>query len=315
LLPHAGDNCARQGARGYPHSMPGWPPISEPELLARLALPDEEFREWVAELARTLPAREFEPAMLERALEYPWERPAGSYEWRDGRVRHFAELEEPEREQVIERYTSGALRLPLLAIGSNAAPEVLKRKFGHFPPGEERAVLALSGHLHGFDIGAAAQPAIYGSLPATPFESPGTAVAATVLWVTPAQFTQLTWSELTYRLGRLHTRFEVAEAGMGFDDVLVFASRFGTLQIDGGPAALAAVPARHRSARAFTQRQLLDHAATLALGPGADAEALVRAICSDLPSLLPKIAATVRRQGQPLRCERWVPFEPDSGAD
>lgn len=291
--------------------MPEWPPISEPELLARLALPDEEFKEMVAELARALPRREFEPAALERALGYPWARPTGSYEWRDGSVRPFAEMVESEREQLVERYTAGrGPRLPLLAIGSNAAPEVLERKFGHFPPGEERAVLALAGHLHDFDIGAAAQPTIYGSMPATPFESPGTAVAATVLWVTPAQFTQLAWSEVTYRLGRLHTRFEVIDVEMGFDDVLVFASRFGTFCVDGSPAALAAVPARDRSARAFTQRELLDRAAALALGPEADAETLLRAICEDLPSLLPKVATTVRRQGVPLRSERWVPFEP-----
>jgi|SRR5690348_2104677 len=292
--------------------MPEWPPISEPELLERLALPDAEFKEWVAELASNLPAREFEPGMMERALGYPWERPAGSYEWRDGMVRPFAELDEGE--EVIERYASGGgPRLPLLAIGSNAAPAVLERKFGHFPPGEERAVLALSGHLHEFDVGAAAQPTVYGSMPATLFESTGTAVAATVLWVTPAQFTQLTWSELTYHLGRLDTRFEIADAEIGFDDVLVFVSRFGTLQVEGEPAALAAVSARDRSARAFTQRELLDHAAALALGPEADAETLLRAICDDLPGLLPKIAATVHRQAAPLRSERWVPFEPPAG--
>lgn len=291
--------------------MPEWPPISEPELLARLALPDEEFKQLIAQLARNIPAREFEPAMLERALGYPWERPGGSYEWRDGRVTAFGELDEPEREEMIRRYTTGeGMRLPLLAIGSNGSPEVLERKFGHFPPGEERAVLALAGHLHEFDVGAAAQPTVYGSMPATVFESPGTAVAATVLWVTPDQFTQLTWSEVTYHLGRLHTRFEIADAEIGFDDVLVFVSRFGTFCVDGEPAALAAVPARNRSARAFTQRELLDHAAQLALGPGADAEALLRAICEDLNSLLPKVAATVRREGRPLESERWVPFQP-----
>jgi hypothetical protein len=286
-------------------------PISEPELLARLAMPDEEFKELVAELARSLPAREFEAAMLERALGYPWERPAGSYEWRGGGVRPLAELREPEREELIERYAAGrGPRLPLLAIGSNAAPEVLERKFGHFPEGEERAALALTGHLHGFDVGAAAQPTVYGSMPATVFESPGTAVATTLLWLTPAQFTQLVWSEVTYRLGRLHSRFEVADAEIGFDDVLVFASRFGTFHIEGKPAALAAVPARDRSARAYTQRELLDHAAELALGEGADAEGLLRAICEELPALLPKVAATVRQQGRPLESERWVPFQP-----
>ena len=304
----------RSGVRSaYSWPMPEWPPISEPELLARLALPDEEFKEFVAEFARSLPAREFEPAMLERALGYPWERPPGSYEWRDGTVRPFAELTEAEREEVIERYTCGdGLRLPLLAIGSNGAPAVLARKFGHFPAGEERAVLVLSGHLHEFDVGAAANPAIYGSMPATVFESPGTAVAAAVLWVTPDQFTQLTWSEISYFLGRLHTRFEVADAELSFDDVLVFVSRFGTFRIDGQPAALAAVPARDRSARPYTQRQLLDRAAQLALGPEADAELLLRAICEDFDAVLPKVAATVRSEAIPFRSARWVQFDPRS---
>lgn len=315
--------------------MTDWPPISEPELLARLALPDEEFKELVAELARSLPAREFEPAALERALGYPWERPAGSYEWRDGEVRALADLPEAGREELIKRYMAGEqARLPLLSIGSNAAPEVLERKFGHFPAGEERAVLVLAGHLHEFDIGAAAQPTIYGSMPATVFESPGTAVAAMVLWVTPAQFTQLTWSEVTYYLGRLHTRFEVADvhsaaevAGpmgseiwprsshLSFDDVLVFVSRFGTFQVDREPAALAAVSARGRSAPEYTQQQLLDHAARLALGEGASAEALVRAIHEEPQAALAKLAATVRRQSIPLRSPRWVPFEPERPAD
>ena len=104
-------------------------------------------------------------------------------------------------------------------------------------------MLALTGRLREFDVGVAAQPTMYGSLPATLFPSPGTAVSATILWVTPAQFTQLTWSEFTYRLGRLRTRFEVEETGAGFDQVLVFVSRFGAFCPDGEPVALAAMPA------------------------------------------------------------------------
>src|SRR6185437_5226036 len=102
-----------------------------------------------------------------------------------------------------------------------------------------------------------------GSMPATIFPSPATEVAATILWVTAAQFTQLTWSELSYWLGRLHTPFAVAEAEVGFDDVLVFVSRLGTFCPAGEPVALAAVPARHRTATALTQEQLLDATAAL----------------------------------------------------
>jgi hypothetical protein len=214
-----------------------------------------------------------------------------------------------ERDEAIASYSSGADgRVPLLAIGSNGAPGVLRRKFAHFAEQPDRTVLALTGRLHEFDVGFAAQPALYGSMPATLFPSPGTAVAATVLWVTPAQFTQLVWSELSYRLGRLETRFEVDEGGAVFDQVLVFVSRFGAFCVDGEPAAQAAVPADDRTARALTQEQALDAAAALAIGPGADAEALVRAIFEDLAGFAPRLVETVNREGLPFASERWTPF-------
>jgi hypothetical protein len=218
-------------------------------------------------------------------------------------------MEPARRERVLAELTgreSG--RLPLLAIGSNAAPEVLARKFAHFETSAERTVLALTGRLHEFDVGAAAQPTLYGSMPATLFPSPGTAVATTLLWVTPAQFTQLTWSELSYRLGRLRTRFTAAEGGGEFEQVLVFVSRFGSLCVDDRPVALAAVEATGRTAPALTQQQLLDAVAVRTLGPGADAQALVRALCEDLGSLLPKLVAGVHAEAQRFESERWTPF-------
>src|SRR3954464_3022877 len=113
--------------------MPGWPPIEEPELLARLALDDAEFRPLGGEIARAVPPREFEAAALTHAVGYPWERPPGSYELRDGEARLLTSLREAEREALIDRYQAPtAGRVPLLAIGSNAAPQVLERKFAHF---------------------------------------------------------------------------------------------------------------------------------------------------------------------------------------
>ncbi|HEX7293922.1 MAG TPA: hypothetical protein VF259_05210, partial [Solirubrobacterales bacterium] len=157
-------------------------------------------------------------------------------------------------------------------------------------------------------VGAAAQPSIYGAMPATLFPSPGTAVRTTLLWVTPAQFTQLTWSELHYRLGRLRARFEADDGLAGFDEVLAFVSRFGAFCVDGRPVALAAVEASDRRAEALTQEQLLDAAATLALGPGAKAETLVRAIFEDLAGTNEKIAATVRKASLPFDSELWTPW-------
>ena len=286
-------------------------PITEPQLLERLAMDDRRFDEYVRGLAETLPAREYEAAALTRALGYPWERPSGSYRLSDAGVDLLEEMSPAERDEAIAEHTGGAgERLPLLAIGSNAAPSVLRAKFAHFPEERDRAVLALSGRLHEFDVGFSAQPALYGSMPATLFPSPGTAVRATVLWVTPAQFTQLAWSELSYRLGRLEARFEVDEGGAAFEEVLVFVSRFGAFRVGGEPVALAAVPADGRSARALTQEQALDAAAALAIGPEATAETLVRAIFEDFAGLVPSLVGTVNRESLAFASESWAPFGP-----
>lgn len=289
--------------------MQGWPPIEETELRARLALGDDEFRRLVTEIARAVPPREFDAAELARAIGYPWARPPGSYELRDGEVRLLAALPEAEREALIDRYRSPAAgRVPLLAIGSNAAPEVLERKFAHFEAAADRTLLALTGWLRDFDVGPAATVALYGSMPATVFPSPGTEVAATVLWVTAPQFTQLTWSEVSYWLGRLRTPFAVEEAEAGFDDVLVYVSRFGAFCPDGEPVALAAVPARGRTALALSQEELLGVAAALALGPGSTPEDLVRACCVDMGALVERLAEHVWSRSRPFESPGWTAY-------
>jgi hypothetical protein len=291
--------------------MSGWPSITEPELLDRLGLDERGFEEYLRNLAAVLSPRDYEAALFERAIGYPWTRPLGSYRLTDTGVEPLEEMTAAERERVLAEFLSEAGgRLPVLAIGSNGAPEALERKFAHFPAERDRSVLALTGRLHDFDVGAAAQPSIYGAMPATLFPSPGTTVRATVLWVTPAQFTQLTWSELTYRLGRLKTRFEVEEGDEHFAEVLVFVSRFGAFCIDGRPVALAAIEATGRTAEALTQQQVLDAAAALAIGPEARAETLVRAIFEDLDEANQKIAATVHKASLPFDSELWTPFDP-----
>ena len=272
---------------------------------------DRQFEQFIRALVARVPTRAFEATSLERAVGYPWTRPAGSFLLTSAGVELLSDLSTGERERLLAEYLSDAGgRRAVLAIGSNAAPETLERKFAHFPEDDDRAVLALTGRLHDFDVGVAAQPALYGSMPATLFPSVGTAVSATVLWVTPAQVTQLAWSELSYRLGRLRTRFDVDQGDAGFDEVLVFVSRFGAFCVDGRPVALAAIPASGRSAEALTQEQLLDAAAALAIGSDANAETLVRAIFEEMDQLLPKLAATVHKASVPFASERWTPFSP-----
>lgn len=289
--------------------MSEWPPLAEPELQRRLAADDDEFGALTRAVWEQLPPRAHDAETLARALAYPWARPVGSYLLSGGQVEPLAAMAAARRDEVLARFTGpGSGRVALLAIGSNAAPVATERKFAHFAKPEERSLLALVGHLHDFDIGVAPHPALYGSLPATPFPSPGTAVRAALLWVTPAQFTQLTWSELSYRLGRLRTRFEVEESEASFDAVLVFASRFGTFCPDGEPVALAAVPARSRTAPERSQEQLLDAAAALAFGAGATAATMVRALHEEPAATLATIAARVHPAGLPFESERWTPY-------
>ncbi len=295
--------------------MTKWPEITEPELLDRLATGDEELIATAASILSQVPARTFEPEVLQRALGYPWSRPAGSYVLTDGAVRQLEDFAPEERDSVIERFLGSSSgnnpRVRVLAFGSNGSPDTLTQKFAHFADPEDRTALVLAGDLNDFDVGAAAQPTLYGSMPATLFPSPGTAVRAAVLAVTPVQFPQLAWSELTYRLGWLETKFDADETELSLDGALAFVSRFGAFCLDGRPVALSAIPATGRTALALTQEQLLDAAAELSVGPGAGAEALVRAIYEDAGKAF-GLAAPVRSASQPFVSERWTLFPPAS---
>ena len=106
---------------------------------------------------------------------------------------------------------------------------------------------------------------------------------ASILFVTAVQLTALTWTEVSYRLGRLDgVRFEPDAAGSpNVDHVLAYASRWGSHCVDGNVAALAALPARDRTVREFTQEELLGLAAVQAIGEGASARDLVAWIFAD----------------------------------
>lgn len=290
------------------------PVISDPELCARLGLGQAEFLRLIDDFTAELPPQELDDAGLRHALAYPWERPARSYVLQSDRTELVDELPARRRDEVLARFLRRDARTPLLAIGSNAAPETLRRKLGHFPAPADRDVLVVAGHLHDFDIGPSAHLAVYGSMPATLFPSPGTRVRAAILWLTSAQFTQLTWTELSYAIGRLDTRFAADEPDFDAGGVVAFVSRFGALCPDGDPAALAAVPARGRRAPALTQRRLLELVAGWVLGPGASAEALLRAVLARPREMRPRVAAEVRPRARPFASPRWTPLVRPSAA-
>lgn len=289
-----------------------WPPITDAQLLTRLALDDEGFEAFVRDLAGTLGPRDYQPALLARALRYPWQRPARSYVLRDTDVQLLDGLDSAERRSTISAFTVD--RHPIVAFGSNASPRTLTAKFAHFPDVEDRTVLVLAGDLHDVDVGASASPTVYGAMPAALFHSPGTAVRAAVLWLTAAQVTQLTWSEISYRLGRLDgARFAADEADVEVDGLFAYVSRFGVLCVDGAPVALAAIPATGRSAPALTQAELLEVVARLVIAPTARAEDLVRDVFHDMTTVVDRAAQVLWPSAQPLRSDRWTPYPASDG--
>lgn len=287
-----------------------WPPIAEPLLLERLGMDDDAFLAFIVQAFGSLPARRFTPEVLATALAYPWERPERSYLLTGETVELLDDLE-PERRDALLQVRHGATpRYPLLAFGSNGAPSTLARKLAHLPE-DARRVLVLAGELHGFDVGVSSHPTAYGAMPASLFESPGTAVRGAILWVSAVQLTQLCWTEIGYRLGRFDgVAFVCDQPAEPVDAVFAFAARQGTFCPDGEPLALAAIPATGRTAPALTQEELLDRAARLALGEGATAAALVRAIFEDVGRLGEEGSGRIRAAGRPFAPAAWTPFAP-----
>ena len=237
-----------------------FPPITEPELVRRLGLDDAEFFDAIMEMLQAVGAREYRHELYERAIGYPWERPGRSFLLTGETVEVLGDMEPERRQELIDTRAEGPdgqPRYPLLAIGSNGAPGTLIRKFAALDEAESQ-VLVMAGELHDFDVGAVTQPTVYGSMAATLFPSPGTAVHSAVLWVSALQFTMLSWTEVTYRLGWLTgARFTPDCGPEEITSVLAYASRWGTFCPDGHPIALAAIPATGRTAPAMTQEELL----------------------------------------------------------
>src|SRR3954451_15086686 len=265
-----------------------------------MALSDDAWLPTLRARAAAFHKPPFTEAAYQFGLAYPWDRPAGSYLLRDGEVRSIADVD-------LEEFTAD--RHPLVTFGANGAPHRLIERFGGFAEAADRDVLVLTGHLHDFDVGANVVPVPYGAVPAILFHSPGTAVRAAVLWLTSLHVETLVFAELGYQLGRLdRAQFEIDEVDLTTDVIFAFIGRTGALRLDGRPVALAAVPARDRTARAMTQEELLAALGDLAFGPGTTPRDMARRCFEDhdwvVRALLPLTAPAALRPP----ADSWTPF-------
>lgn len=274
-----------------------WPPLSDARLVSRLSMDQREFLDLATKLARRIPAKEMSPRDFERALGYPWERPEQSFWMEDGAV----ELLEGDARPA----AGGERRWPLIAFGSNGAPGVLAEKLSVLGE-DERDVLVLSGELRGFDVAPSAHITVYGSMPATIVPAPGVAVRAGLIMATAGQFEVLTMTEFNYVLARIEgSLFEADLDVPATRDAFVYVGRPGAFTIGGEDAALSAIPASGRTARAYTQAELLDAAAEVVLGEGVGGEELVRRVFADYGWATEVVRSTLAGAARPLVLEDW----------
>ena len=206
--------------------------------------------------------------LLNSALAYPYTAPNHCYLYR-GNGAGVRPLDVAE----IAAATRGLV--PILASGSNRAPERIAAKFPSLGPTD--AIPVTRCRLHGFDAVYSAHFARYGAIAATLQASPGTVVELAVTWLSEAQLPAMHVSEargVNYDYARLSgLRIELAD-GAVLEEAHAYIGRRGCLALEGAAIALAEIPARGRHFTALDQRAVQ----TLArdrLAPGAGLESFI----------------------------------------
>jgi hypothetical protein len=291
-----------------------WPEVTEPLLRERQGMSTEEFLKPLAELLEAIPGRQLDDEQYERAIGYPWERRPGSCLVTDKGVEDLADLDVDRQSELVHKYVHESTdRVPLLTYGANSSRERLALKLAHLPESDHEALI-LAGDLEGFDVGAVAQPPVFSSMPATLIPSPGTSVRVAVLFLTPAQFTALWWTELTYVVGALRGITLVTDVVEDpIDYVILFISRWGAFCVDGEPVAMAAIPAKNRRAAGLTQTEILDAAARMAIGEGASARDLIKAAYENPAAFMADLYPRFRAASVPFESEHWTKMPVDEG--
>lgn len=196
---------------------------------------------------------ESDDALLRLAKGYPYAAPGGSYFYRDGASTPLSGPLDPV-------LTAG--RVPVVAHGSNRAPEQLHRKFGHLAGGASE-IPVTRAWLAGHDVVYSAHMTRYGSISATLHEAPGTRVQIYITWLTEAQLPRMHETEIglgNYGYGRMGGLDLQIENGPRLSEAFAYLSVHGCLadpEKAEAPLALSAVPAEARVHRAVDQEAAL----------------------------------------------------------
>lgn len=209
-------------------------------------------------------------------LEYPFDVPSHSFLWVAGRTEPLSSS------RLIPDPTTR--RYAILAIGSNASPAQLTRKFGDDrfvdPSSPNGCIPVLTAEVDGVDVVYGAHLAEYGALPATLAETPGSCAHVFVTWLTSTQLDRMNESEGLGQSYQLRRITGVRSQGNNVDDVMSYVTVAGVAILGGGPLGLVSIHAPGSSWPRGAQRQAWD-SLSVDMGCGTDGKSLLdRVLCS-----------------------------------
>jgi hypothetical protein len=186
--------------------------------------------------------------VLERAMGYPYAAPPHPFVQLGHGTLDPSEVDENWHE-----------RVPVLAYGSNAAPQALAHKLAL----SDDPVLVVPAWLRDFDVVYSAHISPYGAVPATLQRSPGTVARIHVTYMTKEQIVLVSATEPNYQKTVLEPVECLLDGGETVAELAAYISRHGCLLAEGSEIALSAVRASGRAFAELSEPEVLEHARAL----------------------------------------------------
>jgi hypothetical protein len=211
-----------------------------------------------------------------RARNYPYDRAGYSFVFANGDIQPLP----ADVDQLIAEHH------PVLAFGSNAAPEQLRRKYRDWP--DVRFVVTQAS-LQDYDVVYSAHLTSYGAVPATLAPSPGTHLETWITWLDDEQLAHMHTTEMgagggadvNYAYGHLQdVAVTIEEVDCDVTAVGVYLSNYGALALAEAPLAFTRIKASDRTFEARDKISVLEDVRDR-LAPDLDLDKFVHAVVGD----------------------------------
>jgi hypothetical protein len=211
-------------------------------------------------------------------LQYPFDVPSHSFWWSATGVETLLPS------VGVDEVAAG--RHPILAIGSNASPGQLTRKFSG-PLFADRAspdgsIPVLTAAVDEVDVVYGAHVAWYGSLPATLLDTPGASAHVFMTWLTPRQLERMNETEGLGHAYQLRPMDGVRCHGEEVDSASGYVTVAGACILGGNPLGLSAIDAPGSPRPRGTQHEAWDLLAA-DMGYDVDGAALLHRVLGSPP--------------------------------